>query len=549
MGKIVTGRSQADSLRLSEEDLGHQLESVQNLSPMVVKQQCQALCSCACHVRSVVRSPWILKTIFGKIRIRYAGGLPACNEVHCRRSPGSSFNVVYELPKYIMSRYISMTMQYAPSSGPELLLRMPRMVSWSHLLWSYAKNGDLLAIQKLFAEGKASPHDLNPHGWNALIYTLHNPRLSQFLLDQGADPNHPNNSGRTPSDLLWEYSFAGIFGSEGISVVGSMLGDTSHMHTQGFSTLHHIILGIVPNDLTSELKTSTAKINLGDSSKRTPLWWATSRNDLQAVKTLLIFGASPNDSDRWGRTPLDMVSNIDICKMLLDAGVNIHARNNAYGRSVLHQLFKCANERSMESDTVVLIDVLVDAGINVDVRDNDEETPLLNAIFSGHTSHARRLIELGANVNATNLSSRQSAIHIAVLFDRHELIPLLLERGADYTAVNASGKNIAHMAAWSAGTKTVSVLAKSRLVNLDVSLRSKDGKTPADYLSERSVLIESEQGLHAEFERFMKSVKVSKAGTAGGISRAANVDEDSDALSNLHLPGAYPVFADPSVSF
>ncbi len=174
---------------------------------------------------------------------------------------------------------------------------------------------------------------------------------------------------------------------------------------------------------------------------------------------------------------------------------------------------------------------------------------LLNAIFSGDISHARRLIELGANVNATNLSSRDSAIHFAVLFDRHEIIPLLLERGADYTAVSASGNNIAHMAAWSAGTKTVSVLAKSNLVNLDVSLRSKDGKTPADYLSERSVLIESEQGLHAEFKRFMKSVQGSKAGTASGTSRAANVDEGSDTLSNLHLPGAYPVFADPSVSF
>ncbi len=546
MGKIVT---HADSPRLSEENLGHQLEVVQNSSPMVVKQQCQALCSCTCHVSTVVKSPWILESIIGKIRVQYVGRRPHFNEAQCRRSAESSFNMVYQLPKYIMSRYISMTMQYAPLSGPEFLLRMPRTASWSHLLWNYAHNGDLLAIQKLFAEGKASPYDLNPQGSNALLYASHNPRLSQFLLDQGADPNHPNNLGRTSSESLWEYSFAGRFGNEGISVVGSMLKDTSHMQTQGFSTLHKIILGIASKDLESELKTSTARINVGDSKNRTPLWWAVIRSDLQAVKTLLVFGANPNILDNWGHSPLDIVRNIDICKLLLDSGVNIYARNKEYGRSALHQLFKGTSEYSVDSDTVDLIDVLVDAGINVDVRDNDGETPLLNAIFSGHISHAHRLIELGANVNATNLSSRESAIHFAVLFDRHEIIPLLLERGADYTAVNASGNNIAHMAAWSAGTNTVSVLAKSSLVNLDVSLRSKNGKTPADYLSERSVLIESEQGLHAEFERFMKSVQVSKAGTAGGNWRPANADEGSDALSNLHLPGAYPVFADPSVSF
>lgn len=248
---------------------------------------------------------------------------------------------------------------------------------------------------------------------------------------------------------------------------------------------------------------------------------------------------------------MDFVRNSDICKMLLDAGVNIHGRSNKdYGRSALHQLFHNRTDGSpLESDTVDMIDLLVDAGLDVDVLDSDGETPLLNAIFSGHTCHARRLIELGANVNASNLSSRDSAIHFAVAFNRYEMIPLLLEAGADYTALNANGNNIAHEAAWSASTKTISVLANSKLVKLDVSLRSKNGNTPADYLSERSILTESEQGFHAEFERFMKSIPMSQADTADGISRAGNVDERSDACSNFHLPCAYPVFADPNVSF
>ena len=512
-GTVELRSSPTGSPRLSEDSPGSHLDVVRNQSHPAEKQQCKALCSCVCHARNIIRSPWILEAIIGKIHVQYAGWRPACNEYRCRRSPESSFNVVYQLPKYVMNRYISITMQYTSLGGPEFLLRMPRMVSWSHLLWKYAINGDLLAIQKMFAEGKASPYDLNPQGSNALNYTVgQNSRLFQFLLDQGAEPDHPNDIGRTPSDLLWEHSFAGNFGSEGISIVGSMLKNTGHAQTQGFSTLHKIILGIVSKDLESELETSTTKINVGDSKNRTPLYWAAIRSDSQAVKTLLAFGANPNVVDRWGHTPLDFARNIDICKMLLDAGVNTHACNGDYGRSVLHQLFKNRKDgSSLESDTVDMIDLLVGAGIDVDVRDSDGETPLLNAIFSGHTSHTRRLIELDANVNASNLSSCDSAIHFAVAFDRHETVSLLLERGADYT----DGHNIAHVAAWSAGTKTISVLANSKLFKLDVSVRCKHGKTPAEYLSERRIMTESEQGLCAEFEQFMNSIPVSETRPMG----------------------------------
>ena len=203
----------------------------------------------------------------------------------------------------------------------------------------------------------------------------------------------------------------------------------------------------------------------------------------------------------------------------------------------------------MERESVDVIDLLVNAGIAVDVRDSDEETPLLNAIYSGHTPHVRRLLDLRADPNLFNRSSHESAIHFAVSFDRIDMIPLLLKRGADYTAVNISGNNIAHMAARLAGTKTISVLADSNLVKLDVHLRNKDGKTPTDYLSERSVLIDSEQGLHAEFERFMKSIPVSGEDTAGGISNAAIGHDSSRECDGLRLPGAYPVLTNADFSY
>ena len=424
---------------LIEDSPGRLSVPVKRTSRTIIKHRCKALCSCICHTRSAVNSPRILELMIGRLNIQYKGKRPVCSEMYCRRMPELSISVAYHMP----------TMQYAASRGPELLLRMPRVVSFSHLLWSYLNDGDLLAIQKLYAEGKASPYDVNTRGWNALIYSVGRnfPKLGQFLLEQGADPNLSNDTGRTPSNLLWECSFAGRLGSEGISVVGSMLRDTEYVQTQGFSTLHNIVLGICPQDLKSELGISAAKINIGDSNSRTPLCWATIRNDLQAVKTLLVFGANPNIMDRWGHTPLDFVRSIGFCKAWLEAGVNVHSRNTEHSRSALHQLYKRGDGESSDSETVEIIDSLDAAGIDVDVRDSDQETPLLNALYSGHIAHARRLIDLGADVNASNLSSRESAIHFAVIFNRHEILSLLLERGADYSAVNVKGKNIAYMAA------------------------------------------------------------------------------------------------------
>ena len=548
-GEATWGRSSRETP--TEDHLGQRSISTQSPSCIAIREQCKAFCSCLCHMRSIVQSPWILETIIGKISVQHVGRRPSCNEFHCRSSPELSLKVVYQFPRYIISRYIYIAMQYTPSSGPELLLRMPRVVPWSHLLWNYANIGNLSAIQKLFADGKASAYDVNPQGSNALIYTRHghNCSVAQFLLEQGADMDQPNEIDQTPSDLFWEYYFAGQVSCEGSGFVRAILRRSSHVQTQSFSTLHKVILGMIPRDIVSELEISTAAIDVGDSKNRTPLCWATIHNNLQAVKALLAFGANPNIVDRWGHTPLDFAKRVDICKALIDAGVNVRAPSLDYGRSALHQLFKTTGGCSVESDTVEIIDILVNAGIDVNLRDSDDETPLLNAIFSGHTLHVRRLLQLGANPNAFNKSSRESALHFAVIFDRYDMIRLLLEHGADYTAVNVYGKTIGHLAARFASTKTISVLADSNLAKLDLGLHCKAGRTPADYLSERSILTEGEQGLHAEFERFVNSVQVSGMDLANGISEVASVHESLDGFDNLHLPGAYPVSPDPSVSY
>lgn len=212
-------------------------------------------------------------------------------------------------------------------------------MTWCHFLWNHAKIGNLPAVQTTFAEGQASPCDVNLHGSNSLVYAVGytSPEIVRFLIQQGADPNVPNEAGRTAAGLFWEHSFAGRSGSQSVSIVGSLLEDSDYVQTRGFSPVHKIVLGIVCKDLRSELELSIVKIDTGDSRGRAPLCWAVIRDDEKAIGTLLAYGANRNARDDLGVTPLYFVKNTGACKALLDAGVDVHVRNACYGHSALHQ--------------------------------------------------------------------------------------------------------------------------------------------------------------------------------------------------------------------
>lgn len=441
-----------------------------------------------------------------------------------------------------------MTMRYVPLDGPQFTLRMPRVMKWSHPLWNYAHENNVLAIQRLYSEGKASPHDVNPHGSSALIYAAghSNLQMSQFLLQQSADPDLANDYGRTPAELLWERSFAGHMGPEDTCRVGIMLKDHDNVETWRFSTVHKIVLGLLYRDLRSELEVSTASINIGDTWGRTPLCWATIRNDSATVKTLLGFGADPNVRDESGHTPLHYVQTPEICKTLLDAGIDVHIRNCGL-KSALHQFCRGHVRRSSDPSTLEVIDLLIKAGVDVNVCDDKGETPLMNAIHAGLLDHARRLLAHGADVNAFNYGwGGDASLHFAVRWNQPDIIPLLLEKGADYTQLNFSDRNVAHLAAQAGSAKTMAVLAVSKLIGLDVTKPDKDGKTPADYLQERTICTESEVGLHEEFAKWMRSLPPKKPTVS--ISKSwplINVD-DLDSLESQsppeewHVPGSYP---------
>jgi hypothetical protein len=93
---------------------------------------------------------------------------------------------------------------------------------------------------------------------------------------------------------------------------------------------------------------------------------------------------------------------------------------------------------------------------------------LFRAIANGRLQIARRIINVGANVNAR---SRQgyTALMIAASHGHDEIVSQLLDKGADLTAVDAEGRNSLQIAREANHQGSVAVLLKASKAELAIA--------------------------------------------------------------------------------
>jgi ankyrin repeat protein len=106
----------------------------------------------------------------------------------------------------------------------------------------------------------------------------------------------------------------------------------------------------------------------------------------------------------------------------------------------------------------------------------DGWTPLALAAYFGHRAAARLLLASGADVNAIarNATANQP-LHAAVAGRRHDLVELLVDRGADVNARDGDGWTPLNLAAHEGVPETVAFLLAR---GADPSIASNSGRTP-----------------------------------------------------------------------
>jgi len=197
--------------------------------------------------------------------------------------------------------------------------------------------------------------------------------------------------------------------------------------------------------LRSLVKTSDA--NTKDARESTPLMYAAAYGSIDAMRMLIDAGADVNAKNAFDATALMWCAN-DLAKvrLLVEKGANVNARSKA-GRTPL--VIAAAHDGNLE-----VVKLLVERGANLAApreraskREDaapiasippsklGEATPLTAAADANDTATVRYLVEKGADINASN-GLGDTALILAASHGNVDVIKLLLSKGADVNAVD-----------------------------------------------------------------------------------------------------------------
>lgn len=187
----------------------------------------------------------------------------------------------------------------------------------------------------------------------------------------------------------------------------------------------------------------------------TPLLIACHRGHEQLVNTLLANHARVDVFDTEGRSALHLAAErgyLEVCDALLTnkAFINSKSRN---GRTALHLA-------AMNGYAHLVKFLIRDHNAVIDVLTLKKQTPLHLAAASGQIEVCRLLLELGANIDATD-ELGQKPIHAAAQNNFSEVAQLFLQQHPSLVmATNRDGSTCAHIAAMQGSVKVIEELMK-----------------------------------------------------------------------------------------
>lgn len=215
------------------------------------------------------------------------------------------------------------------------------------------------------------------------------------------------------------------------------------------------------NDVVTEMLEHMSSSDVGKAMNRqnnigwTPLLIACHRGHMALVNTLLTNHARVDVFDTEGRSALHLAAErgyLQVCDALLTnkAFINSKSRN---GRTALHLA-------AMNGFTHLVKFLIRDHNAVIDILTLKKQTPLHLAAASGQIEVCRLLLELGANIDATD-ESGQKPIHAAAQNNFSEVVQLFLQQHPSLVmATTKDGNTCAHIAAVQGSVKVIEELMK-----------------------------------------------------------------------------------------
>jgi ankyrin repeat protein len=248
----------------------------------------------------------------------------------------------------------------------------------------------------------------------------------------------------------------------------------------GSSPLHLAALKGDVQTVEALIKTG-ANVNATNQAGATPLHYGVGTE--RVVALLLEAGANPNACSITGNTPLhsaaarpDAFAQV---KRLLEAGAQVNAVRPAQDPFDIPQTPLSLAAFEAEERTIKL---LIDRGANPSLSNS---VAVAMAAFAGREQVVKLLVEHGGSVNCNDRFAGH-ALNIALYAQQHQLVPYLLEKGADLHLKSPFGEPVPPMV-WAAYDETGdSTVARALLARgLDVNETSGAGSTALSWALKR----------------------------------------------------------------
>ncbi len=169
---------------------------------------------------------------------------------------------------------------------------------------------------------------------------------------------------------------------------------------------------------------------------KTLLELAVHQTNTEIVKFLIDAGIGVNIKNSHDSTALSYALGEwqcqDICKLLIEAGADIHSPLKYESKTPLIEI-------SNDDNYVDIVKILIDKDVDVNAKSKDGETALMEASYYGHIEIVQMLIEANAGINAKN-NLGNTVLMRACFGSNPQIVKLLLENGANVHIQNNRGE-------------------------------------------------------------------------------------------------------------
>ena len=328
--------------------------------------------------------------------------------------------------------------------------------------------------RQLILSGLDTKRVIDSDGNTVLHSYANDTEIAQVLIKSGLNVNQKNKEGRTPIFYANNLDAYKYLISEGADIKAK----DNHQNT-----LLHAALNV---DVLSYLSGQGLDINAPNDVGQTPVFFA---NSADALKFYIDHGADVKVIDKHGNSLLH--SNVDARLMLLNYGLDIHAKNDE-GQTPLF---------FVDLNRTDVLSAYIEAGADINARDKHGNT-IVHYQFASDSSWSL-LVQSGFNINIKNHRNepawfaryKQSRMQSEYAWDNeqseYQILSEYLKLGADVNVRDKFGNTLLHktLKCGKKDNKYIDCYDDSLIFNesriktllksgIDVNARNEEGFTP-----------------------------------------------------------------------